>query len=58
MLYFTRWKAAAIILTALIVCRFFDTDFSFVVRGLLFIAVGAGFFVANIYMIRKRKPNA
>jgi len=47
-----------IIITALIVCRFFDTDFSFVVRGLLFIAVGAGFFAANIYMIRKRKPNA
>jgi uncharacterized membrane protein len=43
------------ILTALIICRFFDTDFSFVVRGLLFIAVGVGFFSANYYMIQKRK---
>ncbi|HEX6889847.1 MAG TPA: DUF2157 domain-containing protein [Chryseolinea sp.] len=44
-----------LIITALILCRFFDTDFSFVVRGLLFISVGAGFFAANYYMIKKRK---
>ena len=44
-----------LIITALILCRFFDTDFSFVVRGLLFISVGVGFFAANYYMIKKRK---
>jgi hypothetical protein len=44
-----------LIITALILCRFFDTDFSFVVRGLLFISVGIGFFAANYYMIKKRK---
>ena len=44
-----------LIITALILCRFFDTDFSFVVRGLLFISVGVGFFAANYYMVRKRK---
>jgi uncharacterized membrane protein len=44
-----------LILTALITCRFFDTDFSFVVRGLLFIIIGVGFFAANYYMIQKRK---
>jgi uncharacterized membrane protein len=44
-----------LIIAALICCRFFDTDFSFVVRGLLFIAVGVGFFTANYYMIKKRK---
>ncbi|HYG19096.1 MAG TPA: DUF2157 domain-containing protein [Ohtaekwangia sp.] len=43
------------IISALIVCRFFDTHMSFVTRGLLFVAVGAGFFVANYWMIRKRK---
>jgi len=43
------------IIAALIGCRFFDTDFSFVVRGLLFIGVGIGFFAANYYMIQKRK---
>jgi uncharacterized membrane protein len=44
-----------LIITALICCRFFDTDFSFVVRGLLFIGVGVGFFVTNYYTIQKRK---
>ncbi|HEY9048923.1 MAG TPA: DUF2157 domain-containing protein [Ohtaekwangia sp.] len=44
-----------LILTALIVCRFFDLDMSFVVRGLLFVLVGSGFFVANLWMVRKRK---
>jgi uncharacterized membrane protein len=44
-----------LIITALILCRFFDTDFSFVVRGLLFISVGVGFFAVNYYMIKKRK---
>lgn len=43
------------ILTALIMCRFFDTDLSFVVRGVLFICVGAGFFLANYYTIKKRR---
>lgn len=44
-----------LIITALILCRFFDTDLSFVIRGLLFIAVGAGFFAANYYLIKQRK---
>ncbi len=44
-----------LILTALIICRFFDVDMSFVVRGLLFVAVGVGFFAANAWMVRKRK---
>lgn len=47
-----------LIITALILCRFFDTDFTFIVRGLLFISVGVGFFAANYYMIRKRKGQA
>ena len=44
-----------LIITALISCRFFDSDFSFVLRGLLFIGVGVGFFAANYYTIQKRK---
>ena len=42
-------------ITALIVCRFFDSNMSFVIRGLLFIAVGVGFFLANYLMLKKRK---
>jgi uncharacterized membrane protein len=47
-----------LIITALILCRFFDTDLSFVVRGLLFIGVGLGFFGANYYFIKQRKGNS
>jgi uncharacterized membrane protein len=46
-----------LIVTALIICRFFDTDLSFVLRGLLFVAVGAGFFIANYWMSKKKKQN-
>lgn len=43
-----------LIITALTVCRFFDTDLSFVVRGVLFIAVGVGIFILNTWMLKKR----
>lgn len=46
-----------IIITILVICRFFDTEFSFVVRGTLFILVGLGFFGANYLMLKKRKSN-
>jgi uncharacterized membrane protein len=47
-----------LIITALVICRFFDTDLSFVARGILFISVGMGFFLANLWMNKKRKENA
>lgn len=46
-----------LIIATLIVCRFLDTDLSFVIRGLLFVLVGIGFFFANYRMIRKRQGN-
>jgi len=46
-----------LIITALVLCRFFDTDLSFVWRGLLFVAVGIGFFITNYQMLQKRKAN-
>lgn len=46
-----------LLIAALVVCRFFDTDLSFVVRGLLFVLVGLGFFLANYWMLRKRKTH-
>jgi uncharacterized membrane protein len=42
-------------ITVLIICRFFDSNMSFIIRGLLFIAVGAGFFLTNYLMLKKRK---
>ncbi|MCK0148173.1 DUF2157 domain-containing protein [Arenibacter sp. F26102] len=46
-----------IIITALVVCRFFDTNLSFVIRGGLFVSVGIGFFATNYWMLKKRKSN-
>ena len=44
-----------LILSAQIICRFFDTEMTFLLRGLLFIIVGAGFFFANYKMLNRRK---
>lgn len=46
-----------LVIAALIACRFFDTELSFVFRGLMFIAIGIGFFVANYFRIQKRREN-
>lgn len=46
-----------LIITALITCRFFDTDLSFITRGIIFIIVGIGFFAANFWILKKRKLN-
>lgn len=43
------------IVTALVICRFFDTDLGFVLKGLLFVGVGIGFFFANYLMIKRKK---
>lgn len=45
-----------LIMAALIMCRFFDTDMSFVVRGVLFLVVGLSFFGVNYWVLRRRKP--
>ncbi|MCC5912908.1 MAG: DUF2157 domain-containing protein [Balneolaceae bacterium] len=43
-----------VVLSALIICRFFDIQFSFVVRGFLFVLAGAGFIAVNYWMLKKR----
>lgn len=45
------------VITALVICRFFDTDLSFVVRGVLFVSVGVGFFATNYWLLKKRRSN-
>jgi hypothetical protein len=44
-----------LIITALVTCRFFDESLSFVIRGILFVSVGLGFFATNYVMLNKRK---
>ncbi len=46
-----------LIITALVTCRFFDENLSFVIRGILFLLVGIGFFAVNYWMLKKRKTN-
>jgi uncharacterized membrane protein len=54
------WKMnyGMLILSMLIICRFFDTNISFIARGLLFVGIGVGFFAMNFYVTRKRKTAA
>lgn len=40
-----------------ILIRFLDTDLSFVLRGLIFVLVGIGFFMSNYLLIQKKKSN-
>lgn len=44
-----------LIMMALVICKFFDSDISFVARGILFLSVGIGFFLANYVMLKKRR---
>jgi uncharacterized membrane protein len=55
---FAETNAGMLLVTALIVMRFFDTDVGFLVRGLAFIAAGVGFLVVNIGLLKRRKAEA
>lgn len=46
-----------LMVSLLILIRFFDEDLSFVVRGLLFLLVGVGFVLTNYFMLKKRRSN-
>ncbi len=50
-----RMNYGLMMFALLIICRFVDTNLSFVIRGLLFVTVGLGFFAMNYRMIKKRK---
>ena len=43
-----------LVVTALIVARFFDSDLSFLLRGLIFIALGVAFLSTNVIMLRRK----
>ena len=46
-----------LIICSLIICRFFDTDLSFVLRGILFVLIGLGFLIANYWMVKIKRNN-
>ncbi|MBX2972363.1 MAG: DUF2157 domain-containing protein [Flavobacteriales bacterium] len=49
-----RMNLGLAILSVTILMRFFDSDLSFVLRGLVFIAIGCGFLYMNMRMVRQR----
>ena len=50
-------NSGMVIVAMLVVCRSFDTDLTFVVKGSMFVLVGIGFFVANWLTLKKRNEN-
>ncbi|HRH68558.1 MAG TPA: DUF2157 domain-containing protein [Flavobacteriales bacterium] len=53
-----RMNLGLAILSVTILLRFFDTDMSFVLRGLVFIGIGCGFLYMNMRMVRERQRHA
>ncbi|MFL9844131.1 DUF2157 domain-containing protein [Flavobacterium rhizosphaerae] len=52
---FGKLNFGLIVIALLTLCRFFDTDISFELRGILFLIVGLGFFAANYILIKKKQ---
>ncbi|MEO1212746.1 MAG: DUF2157 domain-containing protein [Bacteroidota bacterium] len=48
-------NAGMFIMSSLFVMRFFDPDFSFLVKGIAFLLIGSAFFGVNIYLMKKKK---
>jgi uncharacterized membrane protein len=51
-------NAGMLILMALILTRFFDSDYSLVAKGIVFILLGAAFMSVNMVLMRRRKEVA
>ncbi|PTX58725.1 putative membrane protein [Kordia periserrulae] len=51
---FSTLNYGMVIITALIICRFYDTEISFAIRGLIFLSIGVGFFITNYIMYKKQ----
>ncbi len=49
-----RANFGLLLIAALAICRFFDSDLGFVTRGIGFIVVGVGFLVANVLLFKRR----
>ena len=53
-----RFNAGLLLLSALIACRFFDSDLGLLSRGVVFIGIGIAFIVANRFMSRRKQEEA
>lgn len=50
-----RMNYGTLTILLLITFRFFDSDLDFLLRGIIFVLCGLGFFLLNYYMIKKRQ---
>jgi uncharacterized membrane protein len=50
-------NSGMMVITILLICRSFDIDLTYVVKGLMFVGVGIGFFIANWWMLKKQRKN-
>ena len=50
-------NSGLIVIALLAACRSFDSDIEFVIKGCMFVLVGIGFFVANWWMLKKKREN-
>ena len=50
-----RANLGTAIVGLLIVCRFFDTEWGYLVRGSAFLAVGLAFLTVNALLLRRRR---
>ena len=53
-----RVNLGMVLVAALVIVRFFDSELGFVVKGLAFIAVGVGFLAANLVLSRRLRRDA
>jgi hypothetical protein len=44
-----------LMLSILIIARFFDSEINFIIKGLVFIAIGIGFLVTNVSLVRQKR---
>lgn len=51
----SRMNIGLILLASITLARFFDSEFSFLVKGIVFIICGVIFLLANLYLAKKRK---
>ncbi len=47
-----------LMLSFLVLARFFDSDINFIVKGLVFIVIGIGFLVTNVVILRRKGGTA
>lgn len=52
-----RLNYGLLIISALVLCRFFDSNISFVWRGVMFILIGVAFFLGNFLAVKRKRAS-